>query len=160
MTPNQPQIHFIQLIKPVKDWAICLQTSRLYERGHRILIKAYDRAHAKKLDTQLWEFERISFIPHAVVPTEDAHSNEAGTDASSSEYPVWISEQEASIEGIDTLVVGAPCSIRYMSLFRNILDFAEEYNPQKLQASRERFRMWREKGFKPKYIKAEQVHLL
>ena len=45
--------------------------------------------------------------------------------------------------------MGRPCQVEFIRQFRQVIDFAETYDDALLQASRERFRLYREAGFAP-----------
>jgi DNA polymerase-3 subunit chi len=46
--------------------------------------------------------------------------------------------------------MGKPCSVGFLRQFDQVIDFAETYEDDLLQASRRRFAQYREAGFDPR----------
>jgi DNA polymerase III subunit chi len=91
------------------------------------------------LDRFLWTWKKGAFVPHVY----DNGSVECHDE------PVVIVAEEENPNGADILIMGEPCGIDFMRQFRCVIDFAETYDEMRLAESRERFRSYRELGFKP-----------
>jgi len=50
----------------------CALAQKAWKTGNRVCIQAADREHAGELDNLLWTFRDISFVPHALMDSQDA----------------------------------------------------------------------------------------
>lgn len=53
-----------------RDLYACRLIEKAYNTNHRVYILAVNLAEAQNIDTQLWTFRDISFIPHAIYNNE------------------------------------------------------------------------------------------
>lgn len=140
------EIRFLHLATPIKEQIVCEQTHQLYRQGRSILIRTESPQHTMYLDQLLWTFSRESFVPHAQLPCD------------LSVNPVLLTHEDTVIKGVEALILAGErastqTSFDYMQQFSIIIDFAEVYDDQKRQRSRERFRRWRELGCSPTFEK-------
>lgn len=49
----------------------CALTAKAWRTGNRVCLLSRDRERAKALDELLWTWRDISFVPHALVDTDD-----------------------------------------------------------------------------------------
>ena len=59
------EISFYQLTRPL-DAVLPRLLEKAVAGGHRVVVRAYDPALLKRLDTLLWTYDPASFLPHAV----------------------------------------------------------------------------------------------
>ncbi len=137
-----PKIQFIKLHKPEKAKHLCNLAQRYLEEGRRVLLMVQDDNQAVTLDRFLWTWEKGSFIPHS-------YDNGA---VDCLEEPVLIATRERNGNGARVLVLGKPCSLEFIRQFEEVVDFAELYDEALAEASRERFRSYREAGYAPKML--------
>lgn len=134
-----PDIQFIKLRKPEKAKHLCELAEHYLQAGRRVLLLVQDDNQAVTLDRFLWTWNKGSFIPHA-------YDNGA---VDCLEEPVLIATREQNGNGARVLVLGKPCSLDFLRPFEEVIDFAELYDEGLAEASRERFRSYREAGFEP-----------
>jgi DNA polymerase-3 subunit chi len=118
----------------------CRLTEKAFGQSHRIYIRTRDRAQAEALDELLWTFRQGSFVPHALA-------------APKTDEPVLIGEAVPT-EGFDLLInLGDELSADW-ERFGRLAEIVDQ-TPQVLEAARQRFRRYRERGFEPHYHKLE-----
>lgn len=135
-----PAVEFVQLRKPEKAKHLCELAEAFFDRGYRVLITVNDENQGVTLDRFMWTWKKGSFIPHA-------YDNGA---VDCLDEPVVIGQCERNPNGARVLIMGKPCSTDFVRQFEHVIDFAEVYDDQLREASRERFRLFREAGFAPR----------
>ena len=133
-------VEFIKLTKPEKARFLCELSEEFLLAGRRVLVVVQDENQGVTLDRFMWNWKKGSFIPHA-------YDNGA---VECIDEPVVIATQEENTNGANVLIMGKPCSLEFMRRFQNIVDFAEVYDDQLADASRERFAAYREAGLDPR----------
>lgn len=133
------QVNFLKLEKQEKFPEICRLAASYYQREQRVMILVEDESQAISLDRFLWAWDKSSFLPHAY----DSGSVECF------EEPVVIASEESNTNNASVLILGSPCSIEFASRFEQVVDFAELFDPELAELSRERFRIYRQHGLKP-----------
>lgn len=132
---------FVRLEKRDKALHLCHWAQRFFDAGERVLIRVQEDKQVRMLDSYLWTFSKDSFLPHGCVTT-DEHSVP--------DEPIVVTASEQNVNNATRLLMGSPCAIEFMMQFQQIIDFAEMYDPDLAQQSRERFRVYREAGFAPR----------
>ncbi len=130
---EKPQLIFIELKNPNKRKAVCEITEKLYLKGRRVIIYVKDEGEAEQLDRMLWVWKQESFVPHALSSGEET-----------TEEAVIISTQASTPTEFDTLILYDALPIENIQTFRQIIDFAELYQKERHQASRNRFKAARD----------------
>ncbi|MCW8860673.1 MAG: DNA polymerase III subunit chi [Deltaproteobacteria bacterium] len=133
------QVKFVKLERQEKLQQLCRLADHFFQQGQRVLLKLQDENQAVSLDRFLWTCDKGSFLPHAF----DNGSVECFQE------PIVITTQETNPNGSSVLILGAPCSVGFLSQFEIIIDFAETYDPVLTEKSRDRFRFYRDQGFNP-----------
>lgn len=133
------KVEFIKLQKPEKARFLCELSEEFLSKGKRVLVIVQDDNQGVTLDRFMWSWQNGSFIPHA-------YNNGA---VECIDEPVVISTTEENINGASVLVMGKPCSLDFIRRFKTVLDFAEVYDDQLAEVSRERFAAYRQAGLKP-----------
>jgi len=134
------RIEFIKLEKPEKARLFCELAEEFLEQGQRILLIVQDENQGVTLDRFMWSWQKGSFIPHAL----DNGAVEC------IDEPVIIATVEENSNGASVLIMGRPCRLDFMRQFKTVLDFAEVYDDQLAEASRERFAAYRDAGLEPR----------
>ncbi|MBK1718974.1 DNA polymerase III subunit chi [Thiocystis violacea] len=116
-----------------------LLTCRLVERirasARRVLIHCPDPEECRHLDRLLWTFREDSFLPHGLVGQVDPDLT-----------PVLISQggsPESEHQVLLNLSLGIP---DFLDRFERLCEVVD-HEPQARQAGRERFRVYRERGY-------------
>jgi len=129
-----PKIIFIELAVENKLKYVCDITEKLYNSGRQIQIYTERPADAKRIDDFLWTWKQDTFIPHTL------YSSPAETKFD----PVKITTSEDLPAQADVLIEFDPLKAETFAEYKLIVDFAEIYNPQKLQDSRNRYKTARD----------------
>lgn len=110
----------------------CKLTEKAYQLGHRIYIHSADRLQAEGMDSLLWTFRQGSFVPHALINTEDA-----------SDAPVLIGYNGEPGVPLDLLINLCPEVPQFFLQFQRIAEIVEPSETER-QAGRQRYRYYRE----------------
>lgn len=133
------RVEFIKLASPEKARHLCELAEEFHLQGQRVLLMVQDDNQAVTLDQFMWTWKKGSFVPHV-------YDNGA---VECLDEPVVITLREENANGAQVLIAGRPCSLEFARQFQVVLDFAEVYDETLREASRCRFRAFREAGFAP-----------
>ena len=133
------RVEFVKQERPEKARLICELAEEYYLRGERVLALVEDDNQGVTLDQFMWTWKKGSFLPHVY---------DNGT-VECLDEPVVITVREVNANGAQVLISGHPCSLDFARQFQVVVDFAELYDDRLREASRERFRAYREAGFAP-----------
>ena len=133
------QVKFVKLERQEKLQLLCNLAEECFQTEKRILLMVHDDNQAVSLNRFLWTWKKGSFLPHAF----DNGSVECFNE------PIVISIRETNPNGASILIMGKPCSPEFIEQFELVIDFAEIYDPRLVEQSRERFRLYRDRGFNP-----------
>ena len=123
---------------------ICQWVNRCYESGRTVVLRVKNEKSAGRLDGQLWTFEDMGFVPHAVF----------GGAAAPSVEPVLICPENVEPPGRDVLIeasAGEPCPC--FKSFNHVIDFAEIYDEQLKEAARRRYKAYKAAGYNMRMIR-------
>lgn len=132
-------VKFAKLERQEKIRLLCHLAEDQYSLGKKVLIRVQDDNQAVSLDRFMWTWDKGAFLPHAF--------DNGSVDCL--DEPIVISVREDNPNGATTLIMGEPCSLDYLCRFELVIDFAEVYDPQLAELSRNRFRQYRENGLNP-----------
>ena len=110
----------------------CALAQKAWKAGNSVCLLADDRQQAGELDDLLWTFRDISFVPHALMDSQDA-----------STVPVLIGWNEAG--EADVLINLAGQIPSAADKFDRIAEIVGG-NADERQAARERYRQYRSQG--------------
>lgn len=137
----QGSVFFIELTVSNKHKYICDITEILLGQGKRVNIFTANEKDANLIDQLLWTFRQDSFIPHA-------------RSESAEDEPVVIYSSPEIERNADTLVLFDPIEHHKINGYQYIIDFAELYDEKRLQASRQRFKEFRDdENFRVEFLK-------
>jgi DNA polymerase-3 subunit chi len=117
---------------------VCDITEKEYELGNKVVIYVSDEKEGKNLDNMLWSWKQSTFIPHNYSESLDSASKD----------PVIISTNISDNINYNTLILVQPTEPDICKTYNRIIDFAEKYNPTKLETDRKRYKLYRENKFK------------
>jgi DNA polymerase-3 subunit chi len=140
----QQQVVFIILSLANKNRIVCDLTEKFYNQGKRILIFAEPEQVASDLDKMLWTWKQSSFIPHE-------YRSELNT---STDEPVVITQSLAENNRYDVLIQVTPAPDTIRKQFTLVVDFAEKYDINALERSRERYRRLQQENVSLKSMQA------
>ena len=131
-------IIFIVLNSAVKSRIVCDLAEKCYLDNQRIVIYAENENECKNIDMLLWTWKQQSFIPHMFLDSLSEPHQE----------PVIITSLIEANADYSTLLLVDPLPLAVVSQFPTVIDFAEKYEAQALESSRERYKIYRDQNFK------------
>ena len=132
------KVDFIVLNSAIKSRIVCDLAEKCYLDGKRLVIYSDKNETNVSLDAMLWTWKQQSFIPHKCLDSLiEPHSE-----------PLILTNQIETASGYDTLLLHDPLNIDIVNKFPNVIDFAEKYNPTKLETDRKRYKLYRDKKYK------------
>ncbi|TNF36066.1 MAG: DNA polymerase III subunit chi [Deltaproteobacteria bacterium] len=140
-----PRVTFYD-VAPDGRWPTALRmVDGAARKGLPIIVHCADPREAHAFDEHLWTFRDEAFLPHEI-----ANSAEELRDA---EARIVIVTAEARPIPATILVQLTPASDAYARTFDHVIDLVDHRDPGLLQASRERFRAWRDAGVTVEVLK-------
>lgn len=147
----QPEVKFFA----VSSWEeklhhICQTSEQWVASGERVLIWVANPDQAKRLDGVLWQGERTQFLPHAVWP------------CALRVHPIVLSWQPLQLPVPHHLIVAHPHEpssaelFSWMKTFLSVHEYADSSQPSLQQQSRQRFRVWKQHGGSPAFVKKQE----
>jgi DNA polymerase-3 subunit chi len=133
------RVEFIKLERPERARHLCELAEEFFLLGERVVVLVEDDNQGVTLDQFMWSWKKGAFVPHVF----DNGAMEC------LDEPVVITAREENPNGGGVLVAGRPCALEFARRFRMVIDFAELYDDTLRDASRERFRSYREAGLAP-----------
>ncbi|KXU36398.1 DNA polymerase III subunit chi [Ventosimonas gracilis] len=118
--------------------AACQLARKGWQAGLPVFIRCQDGEEMQTIDELLWRFKAEAFVPH-----ELAEDNPVA--------PVVIGENEPPAQSGGLLINlnrGVSPHIQY---FSRIIELVSQ-DPERLQASRDNFRHYRQQGYQPKAL--------
>lgn len=113
----------------------CRIAGKAYQAGHRVLIHSTSDEETRHLDRLLWTFEQQSFLPHGLLTTADTELN-----------PILIGDGSENTEEHDVLINLATEVPMFFGRFKRLAECVDN-NPAAREASRQRYRFYRERGY-------------
>jgi len=127
---------------PTHDLFACKLTEKIYKNGHRLFINTRDQQQGQLLDTMLWTFRDLSFVPHSLSQA-DSDNNHQNRDQIQLAYNINPGEQH-SCEVLLNLADQVPT---FFSSFPRVAEIVSQTGEQK-KVARERFKFYRDRGYK------------
>ena len=136
-------VHFERLDNPDRIEGIARLLLRRGRLTPHVLVLCPDAGFMAKLDERLWTIHPESFLAHAVA-VDDAPDN--------AEQPILLA-LDVRRDNAPSVLVNGTCEVPpNPEGFEHIVDFVDAWNEPLLQASRERFRSYRQMGLNPQYL--------
>ena len=133
------EVRFVKLDRQEKALHLCRLAEEHFLAGARVLIVVDDQNRAVTLDRFMWVWDKGSFLPHSL--------DNGSVDCLDEPVVICCGEHNPNRAGV--LIMGTPCSEKFIGGFTLAYDFAETYDPQLAEAARARFRSYRSHGFNP-----------
>ncbi len=131
------KIIFLTLSVANKLRVVCDVVENEFSQGNKVIINVSDEDEGKSLDNMLWSWKQSSFVPHSF----------AISLSESTKDPVLITSDVSDDLSYDTLILVNPSNIDKFNSFKTVIDFAEKYNPTKIETDRKRFKLYRDQKF-------------
>ena len=113
----------------------CRITEKALKAGHRVTIHTPSEEEALKMDKMLWTYNEQNFIPHGLLDSADCKLNN-----------VLIGNAENAHEEHDVLINLAMEVPTFFSRFQRLAECVDIDDVAR-QASRERYRFYRDRGY-------------
>jgi len=137
------KVYFEHLAEPDRIEGIARLLLRRGRLTPHVMILCPDAGFMAKLDERLWTIDAGSFLAHGVAG-DDANEN--------SQHPILLSMQVCRDNHAEVLFNGT-CEVPpELDGFASIVDFVDAWSEPLMQASRERFRSYRQMDFDPQYL--------
>lgn len=131
-------IVFIVLNSAVKSRIVCDLTEKCYINKKRIAIFSNSEEECKKYDALLWTWKQQSFVPHKCLDVlSDPHIE-----------PIIITTNIESPADYDTVLLIDPLPVESVKKFSTAIDFAEKYDSQGIELSRQRYKQYKDLNLK------------
>ncbi|MEO0438509.1 MAG: DNA polymerase III subunit chi [Pseudomonadota bacterium] len=112
-------------------------TDKAFSRGHRVYLNCECETQAKELDERLWTFRPSSFLPHSIV------NRQAGEQQ---EEPILLGWSQGPGTHNDLLINLQSTIPEFFSRFERVAELVNQ-EPQRLQALRDSYRIYRDRGY-------------
>lgn len=132
-----PKIIFLTLNVANKYRVVCDIVEHEFDNGIKTIVNVADEEEGKTLDNMLWSWKQSTFIPH----------NYVNTLAESNGDPVILTTEISTSTEYSTLILVNSTDIKNLKNFSTIIDFAEKYNPTKLESDRKRYKLYRDQNY-------------
>jgi len=139
----ETQVHFELLEQPDRVEGIARLLLRRGRLTPHVLILCPDVGFAAQLDERLWTIHPESFLAHGVAVAEAEKNHD---------HPILLSTVILRDNQPEVLINGGLEIPPDVSGFSHIVDFVDGWDESLKQASRERFRTWRQMGMEPTYL--------
>ena len=133
---NDCQVDFYILARPAQSAGelACRLAMKAWERGHVVTVRTEDTRQADQLDELMWDCPPGRFLPH-----------EKGVGPA----PVGIVTRTDDLQGANDLVINLSAApVPEPGRFRRLLEIVPA-EPGQREASREKYRAYREQGLAP-----------
>lgn len=115
---------------------------RLVVKAHQQQLHTYIHTDSpvtsSRLDDLLWTFEPLSFIPHALAPSQD------------SDIHILIGHHHEPMENCDLLINLSNETPSFFSRFKRLAEILDQ-EPAVIQAGRKRYQFYRDRGYNLEY---------
>jgi DNA polymerase-3 subunit chi len=138
------EVIFIVLSQANIKRIVCDLTEKFYNLGKRVVLYLDSEPMANELDKMLWTWKQSSFIPHI-------YQNEFEVPI---EEPIVITQSVIDDNGYEVLIQVTPAPDKIRKQFPIVIDFAEKYDVNALERSRERYRKLQQENSKLKSMQA------
>lgn len=140
-----PQIGFYHLTRSAIQEALPALLDRTLSSGERAVIYCSSKEEVKKLDKVLWESPHYLWLPHGMEGSDHA-----------SRQPVWLAYQaERPPNDARFLFRLNGAETADLSVFRRVFDLFDGHDEYSVKQARQRWRSFKEKGYKLAYWKQE-----
>ncbi len=113
---------------------VCQLTEKAFKKGHKIHIHTADNHQTERMDSLMWTYNDLSFLPHNKINDEQA-----------AETPIHISHNSEKASINDVLINLKPEIPVFYEQFERVAEIVTN-DPQQQQAARQRYRHYQQRG--------------
>ena len=121
--------------KRTSEQVMCSLTGKAWRQGCRVYIHTDSPDRSTKVDSLLWTYKDISFLPHGLVDRIDMEKT-----------PVLIGHEDPPVNLHDIMINMTDTVPLFFGRFDRLIEIVDPANNNRTQA-RERFRFYQERGF-------------
>ena len=138
-----PRVIFYDVAPDAWDARVFKLAAGAWERNAKMLVVVEGDERAEALDGFLWTHREEVFLPH--------EWHRQGHELEDAEARILITTEEANPHGATLLVLDRPASLEFAMEFDVVMDVVDRRSDERLAASRERFKAWRDRGITPEH---------
>ena len=131
-----PDIVFIVLNSAVKSRIVCDLAEKCYLNNQRLVIYTKSEEECKKIDSLLWSWKQQSFVPHKYINILTESQKE----------PIVLTTNIDTTLDYNTILLVDPLPVEKVLQFSKVIDFAEKYDSQGIELSRQRYKDYKEQN--------------
>lgn len=113
---------------------VCQLTEKAFKKGHKVHIHTADTLQTERMDTLMWTYNDLSFLPHALADSEQA-----------AETPIHISHNPDNASINDVLINLKSEVPVFYEQFQRVVEIVSG-DGQQQQAARQRYRHYQQRG--------------
>ncbi|MGH8353016.1 MAG: DNA polymerase III subunit chi [Pseudomonas sp.] len=118
--------------------AACQLATKAWRHGLPVFLRCSDEAQCSQLDDLLWRFKAESFVPHSLYQDDPQAPVVLGLD-----------DEPGTQQGL--LINLSPSLSPFLERFSRVIEIVNQ-EPALLNACRENFRIYRQRGYDPKRV--------
>ena len=131
-------VRFLVLGNNTKQKLVCELAEKFYLAGKKVVILVKDDKEGNEFDQLLWIWKQASFIPHLYSQLLNYKVLES----------VVLTSRIENNPGFEILLLAHPVSLDTVLKFKQVIDFAEKYDSNRIKLSRDRFKIYRDNNLK------------
>jgi DNA polymerase-3 subunit chi len=139
------EVSFYHLERQALEEALPRLLTRVLQGGHKALVLADTTERVRHLNDRLWTFDPGSFLPHGTADDDNA-----------ADQPILLATDEANPSGADILVVVDGAVPGSVESYSRCLDLFNGLSDDAVAAARERWKIYREKGYAVTYWRQDE----
>ena len=140
----KPQVTFYDVHAQGRWPLIARLVEAAWAKRRRMLVHCDHPTVARELDNYLWVFRDDAFVPHEVLKSD-------GSPLVDPECRILISVGERPDIEASILVQEMPATLDFAMSFQHVIDIVDHRSDELLNASRARFKAWREREIAPQF---------
>jgi len=143
MVATDMQVHFERLNQPDRVEGIARLLLRRNRLTPAVLVLCPNDGFAAQLNDRLWTVQATSFLAHGMAG-DNVDEN--------AKQPILLATHICQDNGAKVLINGTLEVPPELSEFSHLVDFVDAWDEGLLQASRERFKTYRQLSLNPQYL--------
>jgi DNA polymerase-3 subunit chi len=117
------------------DQVLCSLTGKAWKQGKRVYIHTESSDRSSKVDTLLWTFKDVSFLPHGLIDRMDAEKT-----------PVLIGHEDPPADQHDIMINMTNTVPLFFGRFDRLIEIVDHASEGK-NLARERYRFYKDRGY-------------